>query len=174
MGNQFSCPRVGDDTGEWLHGSGESCHINASDIKKLNHTWWLSFGNGQIQIKYCENVVRDGDSSWTDRQVHYIFACFWFCFSLFTAPPPFPQCHLSKHKQTLTPKKDGFCSRFLPVKQSFYSCLYAGSRSTSLYSLDQQVWVFRQLIGQTVHDWWVGTKTCSHPAVCGIVRTSLL
>lgn len=54
----------------------------------------------------------------------------------------FPQCYLSERKQTLTPKKDGFCSRFLPVKESFSFLqlpLCWLSRTTNLHSLDQQV-----------------------------------
>ena len=40
-------------------------------------------------------------------------------------------------------------------------------------SFNQLVSVFRKWIGQTVCFWLVGTKTCSHTALCGIVWTCL-
>ena len=40
-------------------------------------------------------------------------------------------------------------------------------------SFNQLISVFRKLIGQTVCFWLVGTKTCSHTALCGIVWTCL-
>ena len=40
-------------------------------------------------------------------------------------------------------------------------------------SFNQLVSVFRKLIGQTVCSWLVGTKTCSHTALCAIDWTCL-
>ena len=41
-------------------------------------------------------------------------------------------------------------------------------------SFNQLISVFRKLIGQTVCSWLVGTKTCSHTALCRIVWTCLV
>ena len=67
------------------------------------------------------------------------------------------------HVQSITQRTE-WLQIFFPTKQ----------QRTRPDSFNQLISVFRQLISKSVCSWVVGTKTCSHLALCGIVWTCLV